>query len=166
MSKKIYREVTSKFNDNTQKWETIYEDSYDYEGPVDLAQGDGMDVEDFRDLKEIFTDLSKTFEKAMKKAVASKDFVVVATARIVTDADKKFLVDNGIKPNVVISRSSKELKKPDADLKWNKLNRLFNLKQFKTVPKLMFDDNGSVLSKMRENGIVAINSLKVNKRLA
>ena len=52
------------------------------------------------------------------------------------------------------------------DLKWNKLNRLFNLKQFKTVPKLMFDDNGSVLSKMRENGIVAINSLKVNKRLA
>ena len=104
--------------------------------------------------------------KVMKKAVASKDFVVVATARVVTNADKKCLVDNGINPNIIISRSSKELKKPDADLKWNKLNRLFNLKQFKTVPKLMFEDNGSVLSKMRENGIVAINSLKVNKRLA
>ena len=73
---------------------------------------------------------------------------------------------NGINPNIIISRSSKELKKPDADLKWNKLNRLFNLKQFKNVPKLMFDDNGSVLNKMRENGIVALNSLKVNKRLA
>ncbi len=104
--------------------------------------------------------------KVMKKAVASKDFVVVATARVFTDADKKFLVDNGINPNIIISRSSKELKKSDADLKWNKLNRLFNLKQFKNVPKLMFDDNGSVLNKMRENGIVALNSLKVNKRLA
>tara|TARA_B100000214_G_scaffold374388_1_gene356976 strand:- start:814 stop:1281 length:468 start_codon:yes stop_codon:yes gene_type:complete len=104
--------------------------------------------------------------KVMKKAIASKDFVVVATARVFTDADKKFLVDNGINPNIVISRSIKELKKPDADLKWNKLNRLFNLKQFKNVPKVMFEDNGSVLSKMRENGIVALNSLKVNKRLA
>ena len=68
MSTKIYREVTSKFNDKTQKWETISEDSYDYEGPVDFAQGD-FDEEDFRDLKDIFKDLGKTFEKSMKKAI-------------------------------------------------------------------------------------------------
>jgi len=51
-------------------------------------------------------------------------------------------------------------------LKWNKLTRLFNLKQFQNSQKIMFDDNKSVLSKMRENGLVALNSIKVNKRLA
>jgi len=70
MSTKIYREVTSKFNDETQKWETISEDSYDYDGPMDLVQGGDMD-EDWRNLEEVFKDLGKTFEKAMKKAVNS-----------------------------------------------------------------------------------------------
>ena len=102
----------------------------------------------------------------MKNAIASKDFVVVATARIMADADFEFLKNNNIEPNLVLSRSENEKTKPDADLKFNKLNRLFNLKQFKNSEKIMFDDNSSVLSKMRENGLVALNSLKVNKRLA
>ena len=58
MSTKIYREVTSKFNDETQKWETISEDSYDYDGPIDFAQGGDMD-EDWRNLDEVFKDLGK-----------------------------------------------------------------------------------------------------------
>ena len=36
---KIYNEVITRFNDLTGKWETISEDSYDYNGPVALAQG-------------------------------------------------------------------------------------------------------------------------------
>ena len=36
---KIYNEVTSIFNEVTGLWETISEDSYDYNGPVALAQG-------------------------------------------------------------------------------------------------------------------------------
>ena len=36
---KIYNEVTSIFNETTGLWETISEDSYDYDGPVALAQG-------------------------------------------------------------------------------------------------------------------------------
>ena len=36
---KIYNEVTSIFNDVTGKWETISEDSFDYKGPMALAQG-------------------------------------------------------------------------------------------------------------------------------
>lgn len=36
---KIYNEVVSKFNEITNKWETISEDSFEYGGPVSLAQG-------------------------------------------------------------------------------------------------------------------------------
>ena len=36
---KIYNEVTSIFNDVTGKWETISEDSFDYNGQMTLMQG-------------------------------------------------------------------------------------------------------------------------------
>ena len=32
---KIYNEIVSRFNETTQQWEDIYEDSFDYSGPVD-----------------------------------------------------------------------------------------------------------------------------------
>jgi hypothetical protein len=99
MSTKIYREVTSKFNDKTHKWETIHEDSYDYEGPVDLAQGEGgFDEEDFRDLKEIFKDISKTFEKAMKKAVTSG-----------ASSYKKAFISAGSSVNDAIQKEQKQI---------------------------------------------------------
>ena len=36
---KIYNEITTIFNDNTGKWETISEDSFEYNGPLSLAAG-------------------------------------------------------------------------------------------------------------------------------
>ena len=116
--------------------------------------------------ENIFKDTLLPLAKEMKRAIARGDFVVVATARRMTKADYDFLDEYGIKPSIVLSRSDNESNKPDADLKWNKLTRLFNLKQFQNSQKIMFDDNKSVLSKMRENGLVALNSIKVNKRLA
>ena len=38
MSKKIYREIQLQWNDDTQSFDTIYEDSYDYDGEVALAK--------------------------------------------------------------------------------------------------------------------------------
>ena len=35
---KIYNEVVTRFNENTGKWETISEDSFEYGGPLALAQ--------------------------------------------------------------------------------------------------------------------------------
>ena len=37
---KIYNEITTIYNEETGQWETVSEDSYDYNGPMDLAQGD------------------------------------------------------------------------------------------------------------------------------
>ena len=39
-SRKIYNEVVTIFNDKTQKWDTIYEDSFQYGGPMALAMDD------------------------------------------------------------------------------------------------------------------------------
>ena len=36
---KIYNEVVTRFNETTNKWETISEDSFEYGGTVDMAQG-------------------------------------------------------------------------------------------------------------------------------
>ena len=102
----------------------------------------------------------------MKQTIASDDFVVVATARNMQEADFDFLDNQGIKPNLVLSRNKTEMSKADAELKANKLKKLFNLKQFKSIPKFMFEDNTSVLSRVRELGIVGLNSVKVNERLA
>ena len=40
---RIYNEIVTIFNENTGLWETISEDSYNYNGPIALAQG-GMPV--------------------------------------------------------------------------------------------------------------------------
>ena len=34
---KIYNEIISRFNETTQQWETVYEDSFEYDGPMALA---------------------------------------------------------------------------------------------------------------------------------
>ena len=36
---KIYNEIITQFNDTTGQWETLYEDSFEYNGHVALAQG-------------------------------------------------------------------------------------------------------------------------------
>ena len=59
MSMKIYNEVVSKFNEKTQKWETIYEDSYQHDGPVALAQEEGMEtITDIKEARNLMKDLN------------------------------------------------------------------------------------------------------------
>ena len=67
-----------------------------------------------------------------------------------------------------LAKIFKQVKKegvPDDQLKARKLQQLFNLKQFQNANKIMFDDSKPVITKMRQMGIVTLNSVKVNKRL-
>ena len=43
MSTKIYNEIVLQWNDETQQFDTLYEDSFDYEGPLALLHGDDGD---------------------------------------------------------------------------------------------------------------------------
>ena len=55
---------------------------------------------------------------------------------------------------------------PDADLKARKISRLRNLRQFRSLPIVMFDDAKPVITKMRSIGVACLNAITVNRKLA
>ena len=94
-------------------------------------------------------------------------YVVVCTARTWADFDQEFLDMHGLRAHKIIARfteADKTLR--DADLKRKKLSKLFNLREFRDLPKVMFDDAKPVISEMGRIGISCLNSHKVNRRLA
>jgi hypothetical protein len=54
----------------------------------------------------------------------------------------------------------------DGILKRNQLASLFNLKQFKKVTKVMFDDNLEVKKEVSKLGVTVYHPNKLNERLA
>ena len=121
-----------------------------------------------RNRTNIFRDkllpLAKIFKQLKKD---DSNYLIIATARNIDHDDVDFLRANGLDANIILSRKwIIESTVPDADLKARKLNSLFNLKQFKNVPKFMIDDAPKVISKMRKLGIVTLNAVKVNEKLA
>ena len=119
-----------------------------------------------RNRKNIFRDKLLPLAKIFKQLKNSDNYIIVATARNIDHNDVDFLKANGLNADMILSRKwIIENAVPDAELKARKLNSLFNLKQFKNVPKFMFDDAPKVISKMRELGIVTLNAIKVNERL-
>ena len=118
-----------------------------------------------RTRRNIFKDKLLPLANIFKQVNTDENYVIIATARTIDYDDIDFLKLNGLIPNKIISRRWVVDNSPDAELKSKKLKQLFNLKQFKNVPKIMFDDAPSVISKMREIGITTLNSIKINERL-
>lgn len=96
----------------------------------------------------------------------SENYVVVCTARTWSDFDQEFLDMHGLKAHKIVARFTPAQQKiKDAQLKRAGLNKYFTLKQFRNIPKIMFDDAKPVISEMRKMGVVCLNSVKVNRRL-
>jgi len=97
----------------------------------------------------------------------TETYVIVCTARTWADFDQEFLDVNGLVAHKILHRAGdgSENGTPDAKLKRKWLN-ILNLKQFKGVPRIMFDDAKPVISEMRKMGLVCLNAITVNKRLA
>lgn len=121
--------------------------------------------------------MQKTRENTMKdrllplaklwKSLDSETYVVVCTARTWADFDAEFLELHGLKAHKVIARfTEKHNKMRDPDLKRTGLKRLFALRQFRDLPRVMFDDAKPVIAEMRKMGIACLNSHTVNRRLA
>ena len=72
-------------------------------------------------------------------------YVIIATARVLRDADMRFINDKLGKPNYIISRK-------DGDsisgglLKINGLKKFFNLKNFKNASWTFYEDNKTYLA--------------------
>lgn len=97
----------------------------------------------------------------------SETYVVVCTARTWADFDQEFLDTHGLRAHKIIARFTEaEKQMRDPELKRRGLSRLFNLKQFRNLPKYMFDDAKPVIAEMRRMGITCMNSHKINRRLS
>ena len=100
----------------------------------------------------------------VRKRSKAGDFVMVCTARVLSDADREFLFEHGICVDKIVSRKDGD-NSPDGKLKARALSSLFNLKQFRKANKVMFDDAASVRSALRPLGIAVINPAKIAERV-
>jgi len=114
--------------------------------------------------EKIFQDSVLPLGKLVSK-IGKKAYTMICTARVLSDADREFLMENGICVDKIISRPMGN-NSPDGELKKRQLNSFLSLKQFQNKNKIMFDDASSVRSTLRKIGITVINPDTVNERLA
>jgi FMN phosphatase YigB (HAD superfamily) len=96
----------------------------------------------------------------------SETYVIVCTARTWADFDQEFLDMHGLRAHKIIARFTEAQKQMrDPELKRRGLRKLFSLRQFRHLPKYMFDDSAPVISEIRKMGITCLNAKKVNKAL-
>jgi len=114
---------------------------------------------------KIFKDKVLPLALQVRRRQKKGDYTIVQTARNMTYADYEFLMENGICPHKIISRPFGNMV-ADGILKRNQLASLFNLKQFKKVTKVMFDDNLEVKKEVSKLGVTVYNPSKLNERLA
>ena len=112
----------------------------------------------------IFQDKVLPLATQVRRRQKAGDYVMVCTARLMSDADFEFLQNEGICPDKIVSRPKGNME-PDGVLKAKQLRSLFNLKQFRKASKVMFDDAASVRSSLRKIGIAVINPEKIAERI-
>jgi len=88
--------------------------------------------------------------------------IIIITARVLQDADFRFLHENGIRYHYCYSRALGD-NRPDAELKREALEDLIMKKG--TIKARFFDDNKSVLAMAKEYGVKVKCAHKANARL-
>ena len=112
--------------------------------------------------EKIFADKVLPLATQVRRRQKAGDYVMVCTARQMSDADFEFLQNVGICPDKIISRPTGN-NTPDGELKAKQLNSFLSLAISK-ANKVMFDDAASVRSALRQTGIAVIHQ-KIEKRL-
>ena len=113
--------------------------------------------------EKIFQDKLLPLAQQVNK-IGKRAYTMVCTARVLSDADREFLMVNGINVDKIISRPEGN-KTPDGELKRKQLNSFLSLKQFKGKNAIMFDDAASVRSSLRKIGITVIDPAKIQERV-
>ena len=75
MSRKIYNKIILRWNETSHQYETVYEDSYQYGGPVDECMAFNDDIDDMEEglietWETVAKDLGKKVTKELKKSAA------------------------------------------------------------------------------------------------
>jgi len=103
--------------------------------------------------KDTLLPLAAHYKAAILNPLA---YVIVATARLMSDADYAFLHSKLGKPDHIISRRGATDNRPDPVLKVAGLRKLLNLKQFKGKPATFFEDNPLNIEAVAKLGITCI----------
>jgi len=117
------------------------------EGKLDLAKWIENSTRE-----NIFKDELLPLAKFMKALIKADKNVWICTARNMGKADFDFLAHHGLNAKIILSRKEGDFRN-DAELKTAKLKRLFNLKQFQGMKKIMFDDNKIIRKELQKLGI-------------
>ena len=133
------------------------------DGTLDLARYVAL-----KNRESIMRDSLLPLSAFFKALDRSENYVIICTARVMNQDDRDYLAIHGLDAHLVLCRpeNGSENNIKDPMLKARKIQRLRNLKQFRSKPVTMFDDSAPVIRKMREIGIVCLNAVKVNQRLA
>lgn len=110
------------------------------------ATGNKIDLEYWRAnehkaYEDSLLPLAKQYQEDLKNPDV---FVIIATARVLRDADLQFINDKLGKPDYIISRKDGD-NISGALLKIKGLQKLFNLKQFQNTTKIFYEDNATYL---------------------
>ena len=100
----------------------------------------------------IFKDSLLPLADFMKALIKADKNVWICTARNMKKADFDFLASHGLNAKIILSRKEGDFRN-DAELKTAILKRLFNLKQFQGMEKIMFDDNKIIRKELQKLGI-------------
>ena len=90
------------------------------------------------------------------------DIIVICTARELNKHDIEFIHSMGIYYDYLISRPIGDTTIDDV-LKWNQCRHFFNLKQFKNLKKILYDDNIKTLTRFFSHGCDIVNAKEWNK---
>ena len=107
--------------------------------------------------ENIFKDELLPLAKFMKALIKANKNVWICTARNMKKADFDFLTHHGLNAKIILSRKEGDFRN-DAELKTAKLKRLFNLKQFQGMEKIMFDDNKIIRKELQKLGIKTLHN--------
>ena len=122
-----------------------------------------------RTRENIMRDTLLPLANTMKSLCKKDNYIIICTARDLTEADWEYLTVNKLKAHKIISRNpdGSEVNTTDIEHKGKKLNKLLNLKQFQNKPVFFFDDATPILSHFRKiKKFTMINATKTNKKLA
>lgn len=129
-----------------------------------------LDLEKYFQMKNrenIFKDSLLPLAEVFKRLCRKENYIVICTARAMNQDDYDFLAHHGLEFNSIMCRpadgSENHIKDPI--LKSRKIKRLMNLRQFRNLPAVMFDDAKPVISAIRKIGIPVLNAVKVNEKL-
>ena len=129
-----------------------------------------LDLDKYFELKNrasIMRDSLLPLASFFKSLDRSENYVIICTARAMNQDDYDYLEANGIHAHRILCRplDGSENNIKDGALKARKIQRLRNLKQFRNLPVVMWDDAAPVIRAMRAIGVVCLNAVKVNQRL-